>query len=102
MPPPHPNKISSCVIMYVVYKTTSKICRFLAIPVFAKTFSSKKVVARLSEHDDVITPLLRGGPRLSLALGLALARAGPAEQSQSLSRVNLQWPGMKQRSSALK
>jgi len=31
----------------------------------------------LTEHDDVITPLLRGAPRLGLALGPALARAGP-------------------------
>jgi len=28
-------------------------------------------------HDDVITPLLRGAPRLGLALGPAPARAGP-------------------------
>jgi len=32
----------------------------------------------LTEHDDVITPLLRGAPRLGLALGPAPARAGPA------------------------
>jgi len=31
----------------------------------------------LTEHDDVITPLLRGGPRLGVALGTAPARAGP-------------------------
>jgi len=31
----------------------------------------------LTEHDDVITPLLRGAPRLSLASGPAPARAGP-------------------------
>jgi len=31
----------------------------------------------LTEHDDVISPLLRGAPRLGLALGPALARAGP-------------------------
>jgi len=31
----------------------------------------------LTEHDDVITPLLRGAPRLDLALGPAPARAGP-------------------------
>jgi len=37
----------------------------------------KKIVARLTEHDDVIKPLLRGAPRLSLALGPAPARAGP-------------------------
>ena len=31
----------------------------------------------MTEHDDVITPLLRGAPRLGLALGPASARAGP-------------------------
>jgi len=31
----------------------------------------------LTEHDDVITPLLRGAPRLGLALGPAPARADP-------------------------
>ena len=34
-------------------------------------------VVRLTEHSDVITPLLRGVPRLGFALGRALARAGP-------------------------
>jgi len=33
-------------------------------------------MARLTEHDDVITPLLRWAPRLGLALGPALAKAG--------------------------
>jgi len=33
----------------------------------------------LTEHDDVITPLLRGAPRLGLALGPAPARAGPGQ-----------------------
>jgi len=32
----------------------------------------------LTEHDDVIKSLLRGTPRLGLALGPAPARAGPA------------------------
>jgi len=32
----------------------------------------------LTEHDDVIKSLLRGAPRLGLALGLASVRAGPA------------------------
>jgi len=31
----------------------------------------------LTEHSDVITPLLRGAPRLDLGLGPAPARAGP-------------------------
>jgi len=31
----------------------------------------------LTEHKDVITPLLREAPRLGFALGPALARAGP-------------------------
>jgi len=37
-------------------------------------------MARLSEHDDVIKPLLRGAPRLGLALVPAPARAGPVYQ----------------------
>jgi len=37
----------------------------------------KNVRAQLTEHDGVITPLLRGAPRLGLALGPALAKAGP-------------------------
>jgi len=35
----------------------------------------------LTEHDDVIKPLLRGAPRLSLALGPAPARAGPVDDN---------------------
>jgi len=34
-------------------------------------------ITRLTEHDDVIRQLLRGAPRLCLALGAATARAGP-------------------------
>jgi len=40
----------------------------------------------LTEHDDIMTPLLRGSPRLGLALGPAPARAGPAFTSR-LSEV---------------
>jgi len=35
----------------------------------------------LTEHDDVITPLVRGAPRLGFALGPAPARAGPGPQA---------------------
>jgi len=38
---------------------------------------STTIVTRLTEHDDVIKSLLRGAPRLDLALGPAFARAGP-------------------------
>jgi len=34
-------------------------------------------IARLTEHDDVIKPRLRGAPHLGLPLGPAPARAGP-------------------------
>ena len=34
-------------------------------------------IVRLTEHDDVIKPPLRGAPRLGLALGPAPARASP-------------------------
>jgi len=34
-------------------------------------------MARLADHDDVIAPLVRGAPRLGLALGPTPARAGP-------------------------
>jgi len=33
-------------------------------------------MARFTEHDDAITPLLRWAPRLGVALGAALAKAG--------------------------
>jgi len=35
------------------------------------------VIVRLTDHDDVRTQLVRGAPRLGLALGSAPARAGP-------------------------
>jgi len=35
------------------------------------------MVTRLTEHDDVMKPLLGGTPRLVLALGPASARADP-------------------------
>jgi len=38
---------------------------------------STMILTRLTEHDDVIKSLLRGAPRLGLALGPAPARAGP-------------------------
>ena len=34
-------------------------------------------IARLTEHDDIMKLLLRGAPRLGLALGPASAGAGP-------------------------
>ena len=51
------------------------ICRLFwySYSYYAKA-SSSKVVAELTEHDDVITPLLRGAPCLSLALGPAECR----------------------------
>jgi len=36
----------------------------------------QKVDPRLADHDDVITPVLRGAPRLGFAWGPALAGAG--------------------------
>ena len=43
---------------------------------FCKNITIKKVIARLTEHDDIIKPLFRLAPRLGLALGLGLAKAG--------------------------
>ena len=40
---------------------------------FCTNIIIKKVTARLTEHDDVITPLLRCAPRLGFTLGTALA-----------------------------
>jgi len=40
---------------------------------------SPTIVQRLTEHDDVIKPLLKGGPRLGLALGPAPARASSVQ-----------------------
>jgi len=39
-----------------------------------------KIVTRLTEHDDVIKSLLRGAPRLGLALGPALVGRACVEQ----------------------
>jgi len=57
------------------YKLTPIICRLFYI-YFIKT-TIKTVIARLTEHNDVITPLLRWTPRLGFALGQALAKASP-------------------------
>jgi len=58
---------------------------------FAKTSSLKKIksqtVARLTDHDDVITPLLRGVPRLGLALSPAPARAGLKMNSLTMNKL---------------
>jgi len=52
-------------------------------------------IAQLTEHDDVIKPLLRGAPRLGLALGPAPERAGP-ENIQLENLLNFKnvrpWP----------
>jgi len=42
------------------------------------------VITRVTEHDDVITPLLRGPPRLGLALCPAPAKAGPVHKGIAL------------------
>jgi len=55
--------------------STQVFYRFFDIKKGHKIFN-KKVMARLTERDDVTTPLLRGAPRLGLALGPAPARAG--------------------------
>jgi len=39
------------------------------------------IVTRLTKHDDAVKSLLRGAPRLGLALGPASARTGPACKS---------------------
>jgi len=60
-------------------------------PFFSINFN-KKVVARLTAHDDIITPLNRGTLRLGLALDPAPARAGPVSVIflfVHLSRLNL-------------
>jgi len=43
---------------------------------FTVSVRSTTIVTRLTEHDDVMKALLKGAPRLGLALGPA-ARAGP-------------------------
>jgi len=45
------------------------------------------MVTRLTDRDDVIKSLLRGAPRIGLALGPASARAGPALDVLSQSDV---------------
>ena len=44
---------------------------------------STTIVTRLTEHDEVIKSLLRGAPRLGLALGLGPARAGHDRRLQN-------------------
>ena len=41
----------------------------------------------MTDHDTVITPLPRGAPRLALALGPALARAGPTNCVLYLGKI---------------
>jgi len=57
---------------------SNKICRLFWYPYsyFAKNIFIKKAITRLTEHDDVKTPLFRGAPRQGLSLGPAPARAG--------------------------
>jgi len=60
---------------------------------FSENLLMKKAVAQLTEHDDAIILLLRGAPRLSLALGPALARAGPGHSTPAVNSVLMasQW-----------
>jgi len=43
-------------------------------------------IARLTEYDDVIKLLLRGAPRLGLALGPAPGRADPARKDSGKTK----------------
>jgi len=49
---------------------------------------STTIVARLTEHDDVIKSLLKGTPRLGLALGPASARAGPVHDGNGIGKID--------------
>jgi len=49
---------------------------FIFVQLFWKIIFTKKLIARLTEHDDVMAPLLRRAPRLGLALGPAPANQG--------------------------
>jgi len=75
---PRPSKKETADIR--VYISTSMICRLFwyayTVVVLLKRLH-QQVVARLTEHGNVITPLLRRAPRLSLALGTAPAKASP-------------------------
>ena len=48
---------------------------------------STTIVTRLTEHGDVIISLLRGAPRLGLALAPALARAGPVGKDSNTQQL---------------
>jgi len=49
---------------------------FIFVQLFWKIIFTKKLIARLTEHDDVMAPLLRRAPHLGLALGPAPANQG--------------------------
>jgi len=55
---------------------TFAVCRLYHIGHFLK-----KVVARLTKHDDVGQHCSEGAPRVCLALGPAPARAGPEREN---------------------
>jgi len=73
-----PGPIKKTIVLSCsLYRSTPIICRLfdIHIVILLKCFHKKG----LTGHDDVITPLLRGAPRLSVALGPAPARAGPSD-----------------------
>ena len=58
-------------------------CAHFSCRCFTVYLRSTTIVIRLTEHDDVIKSLLRGAPRLGLALSPALARACPARTASN-------------------
>jgi len=47
------------------------------------------ITTRLTEHNDAITPLLRGAPRLGFALDRAFSKAGPGQHHLETRPANL-------------
>jgi len=78
---PYKNIVLSCSL----YRSAPIICRLFDIHmVILLKCLHKKVIPRLTAHGDVITPLLRGAPRLGLALGPAPASALVVKCTSSL------------------
>jgi len=66
--------VLSCTFMNIQINSNKFPSFFIFIQLFCFI---KKDSVRLTEHGDVITPLLGGAPRIGLALGPALVKAGP-------------------------
>jgi len=54
-----PNKRNYCIIMHIQINSDNMPSFFIFIHLFCQNIFIKEAIVRLTEHDDVITPLLR-------------------------------------------